>query len=392
MAAAAKVDDPAMTRSSTARLRRLWLNIHLWIGVGLLVALVPLSVSGAILVWRPALDHGLHAERYAVSGPQALQPVSAYAQAATDAFGARARLTQLRLPSVAGDPVVAVGRLQAPLASGRPRTLNAWIDPPSGRVLATAEIAQDASMVIHRLHGTFLIPGIGRKVVGWCGWAMFVSSATGLWLWWPRHGAVVRGLRWRRGSSKLFNLHHMVGFWMCLPLAVLSLTGVYISFPQAAHALFGIAETRPAGARRGPDPRFAPPLAQPQLSVDQAVQAAQAAAPDARVIAVTFPQAGKAPAWRVELSRPGAPAPSTIRVADATGEARSGRDGTGGGGNQDPLSRWMRRIHDGADMGPIWRTIITLAGVAPLVLSLSGVVMWLRRRTRRLRISHATGG
>ena len=45
-----------MTGSFTARLRRLWLDVHLWVGLGLMAALVPLSVTGSILVWHDALD------------------------------------------------------------------------------------------------------------------------------------------------------------------------------------------------------------------------------------------------------------------------------------------------------------------------------------------------
>src|SRR4051794_30164579 len=100
-----------MTRSFTAGLRRLWLDVHLWLGVGLMVALVPLSVTGAILVWHDALDHALYAKRYAVSGPEADLPVATYAQAAQAAFAGRAQLPQLRLPQRAGDPVVAVGQM-----------------------------------------------------------------------------------------------------------------------------------------------------------------------------------------------------------------------------------------------------------------------------------------
>ena len=60
-----------------ARLRRFWLDVHLWIGVGLLIALVPLSVTGSILVWHDPLDRALHADRYAVSGPVVAQSVEA---------------------------------------------------------------------------------------------------------------------------------------------------------------------------------------------------------------------------------------------------------------------------------------------------------------------------
>ena len=386
-----------MTHSLMARLRRLWLTLHLWLGVGLMVALVPLSVSGALLVWHDALDHSLYAARYAVSGPAADQPASAYAAAAQSAGGGRAALTQRRLPQKPGDPVVAVGRLAGPAAAnGRPRTLNAWIDPPTAKVLATAEIAETATMAIHRLHGQLLIPGVGRKVVGWLGWTMFVSSATGLWLWWPRHAGVLKGLLWRRSPSTLFNLHHMVGFWLCLPLAALSITGVYISFPQTSHALVGApppgggGSTRPGRA----DPRFAPPLAAPHLSVDQAVATALAEAPGATLAGLNLPQQGKTPAWRIELRAPGAAPSRTIRVDDASGETMADRHGApgaarGGEGGPDPFSRWVRRLHDGTDMGLAWRLMITLAGAAPLVLALSGLVMWLRRRGRRLKLKPA---
>ena len=144
-----------------ARLRRFWLDVHLWIGVGLLIALVPLSVTGSILVWHDPLDRALHADRYAVTGPRVAQPVEAYVKAAQAAFGERATFTQLRLPQSPGDPVVAVGRLAGePGPGGRPRTLNAWIDPPTGRVLDTAEVAKGFTMVMHRVHGSLLIPEI----------------------------------------------------------------------------------------------------------------------------------------------------------------------------------------------------------------------------------------
>jgi uncharacterized iron-regulated membrane protein len=374
-----------MTRSVSARLRRLWLDVHLWVGVGLMIVLIPLSVSGAVLVFHDELDRALHAQRYAVSGPQSALPASAYAAAAEGAFAGKATLTQLRLPQTPGDPVVAVGRLAGPGGpGGRSRTLNAWIDPPTGKVLATAEVAKGLTMTLHRLHGTLMIPGIGRKVVGWLGWAMFVSCATGLWLWWPRHAGVLKGLRWRRGASQVFNLHHAVGFWLCLPLAVLSLTGVYISFPQTARALFGIEAPAQQGPRPGGrgDSRFAPPVARPTTGIDAAVAAALAQAPDAKLAAVNLPQQGARPAWRIELAGPRASAPVQVRVDDASGQAKLGRERAQGGG-PDPLSRWMRRIHDGTDLG-VWRPVIFLAGIAPAVLGVTGLVMWLRRRARRL--------
>lgn len=372
-----------------ARLRRLWLDVHLWIGVGLLIALIPLSITGSILVWHDQLDRALHANRYETSGPSASRPIHDYSQAAQAAFGDRAQLTQVRLPQEPGDPVVAVGRMTGePGPGGRPRTLNAWIDPPTARVLDVAETAKGFTMVMHRVHGSLMIPEIGRKVVGWLGWAMFVSCATGLWLWWPRHGGFVKGLRWRRGASTLFNLHHTVGFWVCIPLAVLSLTGVYISFPQTSRALFGLPQPPPRAAGPG---RFAPPVPQPKLTFEQAVAIAQAKAPGAALAEVSVPTRGKEPTWRVGFRAPGAERPTTVQVVDATGQVKAGREpGAGGpGGGADKISPLMRRIHDGAGMGIVWQVVIFVAGIVPALLGFTGVVMWLRRRARRKALSAA---
>ena len=387
---------PAMTL--LARLRRLWLDVHLWIGAGLLIALIPLSVTGSILVWHDPIDRLLYAHRYETTGPSASRQIIDYAQAAQAAFGDSAQLTQVRLPQTAGDPVVAVGRIRgAPGPGGRPRTLNAWIDPPTAKVLDTAEVAQGFTMIMHRLHGSLLLPpsngpgpALGRQIVGWLGWAMFVSCVTGLWLWWPRHGGFLKGLRWRRGASTLFNLHHLVGFWVCIPLAVLSLTGVYISFPQTSRALFGLPQPPP---RNAPG-RFAPPLPVTKLTLGQAVAAAQAKAPGAQVAEVNVPTRGKDPAWRIGLKVPGQERPKTIQVVDATGEVKGSRGGPGererpgADARPDEFSPWVRQVHDGNEMGIVWQVIIFAGGLAPALLGISGVVMWLRRRARRRAIQH----
>jgi uncharacterized iron-regulated membrane protein len=42
--------------------------------------------------------------------------------------------------------------------------------------------------------------------------------------------------------------------------------------------------------------------------------------------------------------------------------------------------RLMRRVHDGDDMGALWRAIIAAAGLAPALLGVTGTVLWLKRR------------
>ena len=342
------------------RLRRLWLDLHLWVGAGLFVLLVPLGLSGAALTFEPELDRVLHPARYGAGGPAVLPP-SAYFAVAQDAFDGRVRPTQLRMPQAPGDPVVVSGRR----GGDRPSGLSAWIAPASGRVLEVGDPRASILGFAHQLHGQFFIPGWGRQAVGWLGWAMVFNCCSGLWLWQPRHGPWLKALRWRRSPSVFNNLHHMVGFWVAIPLAVLSLTGVYIAFPQTSHALFGAPPPPVRGAEPGRRDRPHEPGSGggPRLDVDQAVALALQAHPGAaRPLAVSVD------------GRSGALTPAAAR-------------GEGGG---DPLSRTVRQVHDGDDTGLVWRSIIALAGTAPTVLGISGIVMWLRRRSRRAHLRHPT--
>lgn len=369
----------------TARLRQLWLDIHLWIGVGLLVAILPLSATGAALVWREGLDRLINPQRYAVSGA-ATRPLTDYVSAGAKALDGKAVVTGLRLPAREGEPVIVTARARGAGEGGRPRNISVWLDPASLAVMDVGAPRGGVLQVMHELHGNLMIPGVGRKVVGWIGWAMTMSCLTGLWLWWPRNGAFLPGLRWTRGSDLLFNLHHMIGFWICLPLAVLSLTGVYLSFPQSARALFGIESSAPGGPAPGDRGGGGALLGNPRLTLEQAVRAARSAAPGGALVSITLPASGRQPAWRAQIrATPGAE-PVNVEVSDIDGRARVSARGPG---VQDPLSRWMRRLHDGANLPLVWKWIITAGGVAPVILSLSGLVMWLQSRARKARLRPA---
>ena len=372
------------------RLRRFWLDVHLWLGVGLFVLLVPLGVSGAFLVWHDQLDAVIHPHRFAVSEGDTTLAASAYLDAARAAYGDTAVVTQLRMPEEPGAPVIASGRLKGPppAPGQRPQTLTAWIDPATAKVLDVANTRNEVINIMHRLHGSLLIttPGLGRKVVGWMGWAMTASCLTGLWLWWPRNNRIVKGLRWRRSPSTMNNLHHMFGFWVLIPLLLVSLTGVYISFPETSRKVFGVAPPaesparggQPKGAARGPN--NAPPLDAQDQRFDVDAAAAMAVKPGARLSAISLPTEGKRPSWRIQFAGEGHVLPTSVQVSDADGAIVKGR---GGPGQPDPVSRWMRTTHDAQDTPFIWQVLVFLTGVAPPLLGVTGTVMWLRRRSRR---------
>ena len=164
---------------------------------------------------------------------------------------------------------------------GRPERTNIWLDPRNAGVIDQASADSGPVRVMHVLHGSLMVPGWGRTIVGWVGAFMFVSCLTGIWLWWPLSGSFTTGFRWRRRNTVNANIHYLAGFWIMIPLAMLSFTGAWISFPK----VFGMFESRPAtsqqdraadvppaamldGARQllTPQPFVGGPRADPQLA------------------------------------------------------------------------------------------------------------------------------
>ena len=378
-----------VAQSTNLRLRGWWLSVHKWIGILLAVLIIPISVTGSALVWHDWLDETVNPQRYAVTSGEAALTSSAYAAAAQAALAPGERVATIRYPEGGEGPLmVSASRPPVP-GEGRPVRTNVWLDPADGRVTDQAASSGGLVQVLHVLHGSMMIPGWGRTIVGWVGVFMFVSCLTGIWLWWPVTGSVKRGFRWKRQNSFNANLHHQMGFWILVPLAMLSFTGFWISFPSVfsqferpkaeAKAGGGGREGRgergKGGEKAGPPDRArqmrARPLEQTAMTIDQAVAAAQPHATGA-LVAITYPTDLQAD-WKVSFARQGGPAEVTI--ADATGEVTAPRPV-----QPETRARTMRRWHDGTGMGVAWQIIIFIGGIIPAILSITGLVMWWRSR------------
>lgn len=364
-----------MRNPSSSRGPRIWRQIHLWIGVGLGVLIIPVCLSGAVLVFSGEIDRWLDPARYAVTGAEAEQTAGVYLGAARTAVpGAQA--AALRWPANPGAPVTVLlrggeGETGAG-AAGRMRM--AYLDPPTGKVLGVADFRSSLIGNIHSLHGNLWVPQFsGRQIVGWVGIGLLTMSISGLWLWWPRKARFVQALRWRRGAKLSLNLHYQLGFWIAAPLAVMCLSGAYLSFPQQSRTLIGFfAETAPRPARQGPG---APLLRRPAQDPQQVVEIALRTGEGLRPTALSFPTE-RDKAWRVQLTDADGE-PRSALIDDKTAAATLAPPAAAG----DAFGGWLRRVHETDHHGWLWRAIGFLCGLLPVALLVTGVLMWLRRRS-----------
>ena len=357
---------------SKQQLRQIWFQVHKWLGLTLAVLVIPISMTGAALVWHDAVELALNPERK--TDEQASLSPSAYANAALKFARSGEKLSSLAFEPDGGAVRATFTRPQQ--GQGRPVRSILYLDPATGKLLDRGASNEGLVHIMHVLHGSLMIPGMGRQIVGWIGVAMLLSSVTGLWLWWPLNGRLSRGLRWRRKPDMSTNLHYQGGFWIALPLALLSFTGAWISFPAFFAGLSG----DPAGP--SPAERLrrmsVQPIVETRLSAEQVLVLTRPQA-KGELTQIAWPtDAG--PEWKVSFGR------QEVSVHDASRKVTPPKPP-----QPETTARLMRRIHDGTGMGILWQVIIFIAGIIPAVLAVTGIMMWLklkrRRRTERTRAS-----
>jgi len=267
---------------------------------------------------------------------------------------------------------------------GRPRVLAVYMDPATARVLGTADPRSSVVGWALALHANlFLQPYGGRQIVGWIGCGLFILCLSGFYLWWPRGGSFLRGLRWWRGPTLPINLHHRVGFWIVVPLGVMAFTGFIQGFPQQSRAVTGAllpmtAQPPRGGAGNG----TVTPALSPQHVLDLAVAGAAGFHPTL----LALPQEAGKP-WRVMLEN-AAGDHKTLFVDDA----KAGVSQPPAALQGDSVLAFLRRIHEGSHDGPVWETIVFLTALTPPLFFVTGVMMWLRRRKNTKALALRTKG
>jgi uncharacterized iron-regulated membrane protein len=350
--------------------RSVWRRVHLWIALCVGILVVPIGLTGTLLVVHDELDRLIDPAVYVVTGADPVGAPGLYLENALAAVPGSA-VVRVRFPAAVA-PVAVLLR-----GGGAGETSRiAYLDPPTGEVLGVRDFRGTFVGLVHSLHGNLLLPGFnGRAIVGWAGVGLFVSALTGLLLWWPRRGGFVRGLSWRRGIVTSVNLHNMFGAWICVPLAVVAGTGITLAFPDQARSTIGLfAETTPRPEQSGK------PMARPEQAPDKVAALALAELDGARLVSLAVPTE-RARIWRVQLGR--GDELRSVTVEDATGTVALLPPAVPG----DLFATTLRRLHEGDHNGRLWRAIVFVTGLAPLALLVTGLVMWRRRvKSSELRV------
>lgn len=204
--------------------RAVW-RWHFFAGLFAIPFMIMLSVTGAIYLFKPQLDSLMYRELMFVS-PRS-QTVSADDQ--LDAV--RSAFPDAKIKAYS--PTFAADRSSKfDITANDKRNLFVFVDPYDARVLGSYDADRNLQNYAVLLHGELMIGRVGDTLVELAACWALVLMITGLYLWFPRDGAGIRGTLLPRlftKSKRIFwrDIHATVGFYGSLIVIFMILTGLF---------------------------------------------------------------------------------------------------------------------------------------------------------------------
>lgn len=286
---------------------------------------------------------------------------------------------------------------------GRGRTI--FVDPYSGAVLGSSSgAAHSFFFAVEKLHRALGAP-LGSKSTGH--WLAATSNllfgiliVLGIVLWAPRkwsRKAMRASMLFRtglRGRARDWSWHNVLGIWCALPLLVIALTGVVMSYNWANALLFRLSgSAMHAQNRRGNEPRgdHRDQLAviENEPNYERLFMIAKTLNPDWRTITLNMVQDSNSPvAAVIDTGAGGQPQKRTQYLLNRETGVVIKVTSFGDGSLGQRLRAFVRFGHTGEYYGWAGQAIAALASLGACVLVYTGLALSIRRLAATLKHSN----
>jgi uncharacterized iron-regulated membrane protein len=396
-------------------MRALLVLLHRWFGLATALFLFIAGATGALISWDHELDAWLNPQLYEARSGTTGTPLPVFELASRiEAADPRVRVTFMPLAIEPGHAFVASVAARVDRATGRlhePGYNQVAVDPVSGDIQGRREWGkvslsrENLLPFLYKLHYTMHIPSgwgieFGMWFMGVIGIVWVFDTLIALVISFPNAAAWRRSfaVRWKAGGHRLtFDLHRSGGMWVWLLVLMLAITSVAMNLNREVMRpiVSWFSELTPSPfASRTPAPPEQP--IEPTFPVRQVIALAQAEAqrrditarpggvftsPDFGLYGVGFYEPGNSHGdgglgnpWLYFDSRTGAPVGADV-------------PGTGSAG--DIFMQSMFPLHSGRILGTAGRALMSLMGVVIAMLSVTGVLIWVRKRRAQARHEEA---
>ncbi len=383
-------------------MRRILVVLHRWLGLGMALFLFIAGLTGALIAWEQELDAWFNPELYQSRSQSSahLDPITLAER--VEESEPRLVVTQLPLEVKAGQSALLSVSGRWDPSTGEAHELGydqLAVDPATGAPQQRRQWGKFALDRLHlmpflyRLHYNLHLPdgfgvNLGIWLMGLCAVVWVVDAFIAIVIAFPRRKSWRKSFAFRfgKGAYKLnFDLHRSGGVWSWLLMLALAVTAVSMNFSREVVKpivqLFSPLTPSPFDQRSespaepaGFDRRHILELARADAT-HLGIQAPPGAlfhAPRRNLYGVGFFALG-ADRGDGGLGNP------WLYYDDRTGAPR-GQEVPGTGSAGDLFMELQFPLHSGRILGVPGRILITFLGLGVALLSVTGIVIWVRKR------------
>lgn len=211
-------------------------KIHLWLGLasGLIVFIV--ALTGSILIFEEEIDSFINPEFYKVSNIGNIKKTVDYSIKELEQHYSIKKINRIY---TFHDPERTI-HIMAKDNEGETQLFS--IDPYTGKVMGFTSQKNRFFSVVTDLHRHLLMGETGKFITG-CSCLMFVFILiSGFFLWWPKKTKHIKQrltIKWDASFKRInWDFHSTVGFYSCVFLLIIALTGLTWSFKWFENSIY----------------------------------------------------------------------------------------------------------------------------------------------------------
>ncbi|MFT3824885.1 MAG: PepSY-associated TM helix domain-containing protein [Chitinophagaceae bacterium] len=264
-----------------------------------------------------------------------------------------------------------------------------FINPYTGDMSGKRLYESSFIHIVTDLHRTLLVPVVGRYIVGLATLCLLILTISGLRLWIPAKWKYLKSVLTVKFSSGFkrqnYDWHNVLGFYSSPVVAFLSLTGFCITFSPVVIALVFVMDGRsPQGVAQLLGAKSVYTTGAKALPLKDIMDRAHTAMPGARVVGIAFP-ADSTGNYRLDMMGQGLPKSGKremLILDQYSGKVMLNSRFDFPASGKAYLS-WLTPIHYGSFGGRPTQVLALLGGLMPLVLFVTGFIIWWPRYRRQ---------
>jgi uncharacterized iron-regulated membrane protein len=357
-------------------IRNVAFTLHRYLGLVVGIILIIVGLTGSLLVFQEEIDHFLVNVQFGQVIPQgealSVESIVQVVQKAYDNSGLKLSSIELPLDSEAPIPVR--------LNSLDDKRIEVFINPYTGAIMGQRDRDKSIISILFQLHYQLLAGQTGQVIVGIAALFLLILSITGIILW-PGWRRLIAGfkIKWKAHIKRTnYDIHKVVGIIAAVFLAMIAFTGFCWNFYEQTEPIVYAATLtpKPVEPKSQPAPGKSIILGEVLKVADKTLPGAATTyinfpgtPEDVLTIYKKFPQDTQRYRNRVSIDQFSG---KVLQVRDA----RSLKLG-------DAVLDAFVPIHYGTFGGLATRVLYVFVGLAPLILFITGFIMWRYRRKQK---------